>query len=117
MLRTEAPGIDPETDVEITIGGGVLRIQVHREQKDEQKGKKGYRSEFRYGELTRTMQLSEGVSGDDVSATYQDGILEVRIPTPSKKEPEVKKIPVARAQTYEGTDGRRHRRTKAERAP
>ena len=97
VLRTEAPGIDPETDVEITIGGGVLRIQVHREQKDEHKGKKGYRSEFRYGELTRTMQLSEGVSGDDVSATYQDGILEVRIPTPSKKEPEVKKIPVAKA--------------------
>ena len=25
------------------------------------------------------------------------GILEVRIPTPSKKEPEVKKIPVAKA--------------------
>jgi len=97
VLRTEAPGIDPEKDVEITVGDGVLRIQAHREQKEEQKGKKGFRSEFRYGELTRTMQLPDGVSGDDVKASYKDGILEVRIPIPSQKEEEVKKVPVTKA--------------------
>ncbi len=96
VLRTEAPGIDPEKDVEITIGDGVLRIRAHREQKDEQKGKKGFRSEFRYGELTRTMRLPEGVSGDDVKASYKDGILEVRIPVTAEKEPEVKKVPVTK---------------------
>ena len=43
------------------------------------------------------MQLPEGVSGDDVKASYKDGILEVRIPIPSQKEVEVKKVPVTKA--------------------
>jgi HSP20 family protein len=37
VLRTEVPGIDPEKDVEITVGDGVLemRIPVPREQEPE----------------------------------------------------------------------------------
>ncbi len=96
VLRTEVPGIDPEKDVEITVGGDVLRVRAHRAVREEQKNKKGYRSEFRYGELTRTMRLPEGVSGDDVKATYEDGILEIRIPVPVEKEPEVKKVSVTK---------------------
>jgi HSP20 family protein len=42
------------------------------------------------------MSLPEGVSGDDVKASYKDGILEVRIPVPTEKAPEVKKIPVTK---------------------
>lgn len=96
VLRTEAPGIDPDKDVEITIADGLLRIRAHREVKAEQKNKKGYRSEFRYGELTRTFRLPEGSSGDDVKATYCDGILEIRIAVPVVKEPETKTVPVTK---------------------
>lgn len=96
VLRTEAPGLDPERDVEITVSDGVLRIHAHREVKAEQKNKKGYRSEFRYGELARTLRLPEGVSEDDVKATYEDGILEIRVPVPVQKEREPKKVPVTK---------------------
>lgn len=96
VLRTEIPGIDPEKDVEITVGEGVLRVSAHREVKEEQKNKRGYRSEFRYGELSRTMDLPDGVTSQDITASYKDGILEVRVPIPPEKEPEVKKIPVTR---------------------
>lgn len=96
VLRTEAPGLDPDKDVEITVSDGFLRVRARREVKAEQKNKKGYRSEFRYGELSRSMRLPEGVSGDDVKATYEDGILEVRIPVPIEKEPETKKISVTK---------------------
>jgi HSP20 family protein len=95
VLRSEVPGVDPEKDIEVTVGDGVLRVRAHREMKAEQKNKKGYRSEFRYGELTRTIPLPEGFSGD-VKATYDNGVLEVRVPIPAEKEPEVKKVPVTR---------------------
>jgi HSP20 family protein len=61
--------------------------------KEEQQG---YRSEFRYGELSRTMRLPEGITGDDVTATYQHGILKVVVPVPAQTEPEVKTIPVTK---------------------
>jgi len=39
----------------------------------------------RYGSLTRSLPLPEGVSEADITATYKDGVLEIRIPEP---EPE-----------------------------
>jgi HSP20 family protein len=96
VLRTEMPGIDPDKDVEITVSDGAVRVHVHREVKADQRNRKGYRSEFRYGELTRTVRLPEHVAADDVKATYEDGILEIRIPVPPEKEPEVMRVPVTR---------------------
>lgn len=96
VLRIEAPGIDPEKDVEVTVSAGVLRVTVHREEKEEAKAKDGYRSEFRYGELSRSMRLPEHVSGDDVHASYRDGILEVRVAIPPEPVPETKKIAITR---------------------
>jgi len=96
VLRAEVPGIDPDKDVQITVTDGVLRFHAHREGKVEKKSKKGYFSEFRYGEFSRTVRLPEGVTGDDLKATYEDGILEVRIPILPAKEVEVKTIPVTK---------------------
>jgi HSP20 family protein len=96
VLRAEVPGIDPDKDVKITVSDGVLRFDAHREVKAEHKSKKGYFSEFRYGELSRTVRLPKGVTGDDLKATYEDGILEVRVPIVPAKEPEVQTIPVTK---------------------
>lgn len=96
VLRAEMPGIDPDKDVEITVGNGVLYLHAQRAVKSEQKTKKGYFSEFHYGEYSRAVRLPDGVAGDDLKATYEDGILEVRIPVVPAKEPEVKTIPVTK---------------------
>ncbi len=96
VLRTEVPGVDPAKDLEVTVTDGVLHVHAHREEKVEHTSKQDYRSEFRYGELTRTVRLPEGVSGDDVRATYEGGVLEIRIPVPAEKEPETKRIPVTK---------------------
>lgn len=96
VLRAEVPGIDPDNDVEITVTDGILRFFVHREMKSEHKGKKGYVTEFRYGDLSRRVRLPEGVTGDDLKATYEDGILAVHIPIPATKGAEVKTVPVTK---------------------
>lgn len=90
VIRAELPGVDPERDVEITVSGGVLRL--HAERHEEQK--EANRSEFRYGSLSRSLSLPEGVEAEDIKANYDKGILTVTVPIPEKTEKEAKRIPV-----------------------
>jgi HSP20 family protein len=94
VVRAELPGIDPEKDIDITISGGVVHLQAHREQKEEHQDKRGYRSEFRYGDFSRDIALPGGTASEDVTASYANGILEVRVPCPEKAEPAPHKVPV-----------------------
>jgi len=80
-IRAEMPGLDPDKDVDVHVTDNVLHIEATRsdeEKHDEDKGR--YRSEFRYGHYVRDLVLPSGVRREDVSATYKDGILEVRMP-------------------------------------
>ena len=40
--------------------------------KVEEEGPEGYRTEFHYGSLRRSMRLPEGAHADDITATYSD---------------------------------------------
>jgi HSP20 family protein len=75
VLRAELPGIDPDSDVKITISGGILTI--HGERKEEEKER--FRTEFRYGSFTRAITLPSGADEHAVKAVYDQGILEVTI--------------------------------------
>lgn len=96
VVRAELPGIDPEKDVDVSVSDGVLHIQAERQEKTENKDKDGYRTEFRYGMFTRDIALPRGVKEEDVTASYRDGVLEVRVPVPEGAE-EPKKVPIARS--------------------
>ena len=96
VIRAELPGIDPDKDVEISVSGGMLRINAERrvEEKTEQKG--FTRHEMRYGSFTRTLPLAEGATEDDIRADYKDGVLEIRVPVAQPAvQTEPKKVPVA----------------------
>ena len=96
VVRSELPGIDPDKDAELTVSNGMLHIRAERQEKSEDKGKEGYRSEFRYGAFSRTLPLPEGVNPDDITASYRDGVLEVRVPVPTETKESVSNIPVTR---------------------
>jgi HSP20 family protein len=97
VVRAELPGIDPDKDVELSIAEGVLHIDAHREEKSEHKDKGGYRSEFRYGRFTRSFVLPTGVNEDSVTASYTDGVLEVRVPVGPAPKESVTKVPITRS--------------------
>ncbi len=94
VVRAEMPGIDPDEDVELTMSDHMLRLHAERRTEEKVEDKKGYRSEFRYGSFSRTVRLPAGASESDVLATYNDGILEVRIPI-DESEAEARRIPIA----------------------
>jgi HSP20 family protein len=73
-----------------------LCIRAERSAHHEQRGDGGfYRSEFRYGQFTRTLALPTGVTAGDVTASYTDGILEVHVPLEEGVEP-VNRVEVTR---------------------
>jgi HSP20 family protein len=96
VIRAEVPGIDPEKDAEITVEGGRLHLRVERRRETTEEHEGRFRSEFRYGSLHRTLALPESVDADDVTATYEDGLLEIRVPMATTKAPS-QKIPISKA--------------------
>ncbi|PLC10733.1 heat-shock protein Hsp20 [Kocuria flava] len=97
VIRAELPDIDPEEDVELTVVNDTLQLRAERREKSEHKDKATYRSEFRYGSFVRTLPLPTGTKEEDITATYKDGVLEVRAPVKGDDQlPGTKKIPVTR---------------------
>ena len=96
VVRAEMPGIDPDKDVEITIEDGRLHIRAERRSETTTDDKSGYRSEFQYGSFERFMQMPPGATESDVTATYTDGILEVRVPIDTT-EAQSRRVPVVRS--------------------
>lgn len=96
VIRAELPGIDPAKDVEITATGGMLRIEAQRRVDDEIADRGYLHHEMRCGSLTRTLPLPDGATGSDITATYKDGILEIRIPVPERTDTEPTKIEIVK---------------------
>jgi HSP20 family protein len=90
VIRAELPGIDPDKDVELTVSDGMLRIDAERRVEEDTEDKGYIRHELRYGRFTRVLPLPDGATESDISASYTNGILEIRVPVaeqPAPKEP------------------------------
>ncbi len=90
ILRAEMPGIDPEKDVEITVADGVLTLRAERRQEH----KEAHRSEFRYGAFERTVTLPDNAVKDDITATYEDGVLTVTVGLAEPKKEETTRVAI-----------------------
>ena len=95
VIRADLPGIDPDSDLELTVSHGMLHIEAERRQEEKREEKDYVRRELRYGSLSRSLPLPAGATEADITATYKDGVLEIRIPEP-KHEP-AKKIAISKA--------------------
>jgi HSP20 family protein len=88
-IRAELPGVDPADGIEVTVLDGKLTIKAERTQTSESNG----HSEFTYGSFTRTVALPAAADEDDISATYDRGILTVTVPL-SDDHPTEKRVEV-----------------------
>ncbi|HEU4495162.1 MAG TPA: Hsp20/alpha crystallin family protein [Rubrobacteraceae bacterium] len=78
VVRAELPGVKLE-DVDITFQNGVLTISGVRQAEEEKEGSGYYIRERRYGSFRRSMSLPEGTDESNISARFQDGVLEVKV--------------------------------------
>lgn len=89
VLRAELPGMDPEKDVKILVQGNELTITAERTVEKHDSA----HTEFSYGKFARNVRLPAGAQTDKVTARYDAGILEVRVPVQTRtdaKQVEVK---------------------------
>jgi len=77
-VRLELPGIKAE-DVDITLAEHTLTIKGERHEDKEIKEDDFYRRERSYGSFERTLPLPEKVTEKDVIASFEDGVLEVKV--------------------------------------
>jgi len=91
ILRASLPGFRPE-DISVETRQGVLTIRAEtKEEREETKGTWHIR-ERRVGSTYRAITLPVPVREDEAQATYQHGVLEIRIP--KAEAAERRRIPV-----------------------
>ena len=94
-VRAGLPGIDPDKDVHLSVVNGRLAIEAERHEEGEVDRDGSMLRELRYGKFSRVLPLAAGVTAASITATYKDGLLEVRIPAaPAMPAPAPARIPI-----------------------
>ena len=103
VLKADLPGMS-EDDVKIELENNVLTISGERKTELEDKHEGYYRLGRSSGAFTRSLTLPEGVEAGAVTAAFDNGVLEVRIPQPEQAKPQRVQIAVGGAEprTIEG---------------
>ncbi len=86
VLRADLPGVS-EDDVNIELEDNVLTISGERKSEHEERKEGYYRVERASGNFSRSLTLPEGVDPEKVRASFDRGVLEVRIPKPEQRKP------------------------------
>ena len=94
VLDAELPGFNKE-DIKLDVKDGILTISAqHTENKDEKDDKGSYiRRERRYGSFTRSFDIT-GVDDEHITASYNNGVLELNLPKAVPVVPEAKRIAI-----------------------
>ncbi len=86
VLAFDLPGLRQE-DISVELDDNVLTVSGQRERKSEESKDNFYRYERRFGAFSRSVSLPAGVVENDIQASYDNGVLEVRVPKPEEQKP------------------------------
>lgn len=90
----ELPGLT-ENDIDITLTRDGLTITGEKKSEEEEQGKNFFRRERSYGYFRRTIPLAaNSVDADNVEATFDKGVLTVKMPKREEAKSQAKRITV-----------------------
>ena len=98
----DLPGI-PEDKISVEYENGALVVSGERERSSEVSDESFYRFERRFGSFSRTVGLPQGVSEDNITAQYHDGVLELHVKKPEQPKPRRIEIGTNGKKTIEGS--------------
>ena len=93
VLKADLPGMT-EADVNIEVENSILTVSGQRRTELEDKHEGYYRLERTTGAFSRSLTLPEGINAGAVTAAFDNGVLEVRIPKPEHPTPQRVQIAV-----------------------
>ena len=103
-LRFDLPGIDTES-IDVTVDRGVLSVSAKRSE-EYADGEKPFVRERVMGSFSRKLRLSDTVDAEKIVASYDGGVLTVKVPLTERAQP--RKI--------DGRDDRAHGRQRRHRS-
>lgn len=85
VLRADLPGLE-RGDIDIEVKDNVLTISGERKAEHERKGEGFHRIERSFGRFSRSLGLPRGIDAKSVTANFENGVLEVRMPKPEERK-------------------------------
>jgi HSP20 family protein len=86
VLRADLPGMTQD-DVKIELEDSTLTVSGERKSEHEDKQEGYYRVERAFGSFSRSLTLPKGINADAVTASFDNGVLEIRVPKPEERKP------------------------------
>jgi len=93
-LKIEVPGIE-EKDIDVRVENNTLTVHGERKIEKEEKEENYRRVERQYGSFIRNFTLPQTVDTENVSATYDKGVLKITLPKKAEAKPKQIKVNVS----------------------
>lgn len=91
VVKAALPGLKPE-QVQVTITGDMLTIRGESNEENQVKEENYVRKERRFGSFSRCVTLPSGVKADKADATFENGVLTLKIPKSEESKPKTIKV-------------------------
>ncbi len=86
VVKAELPGVEKD-QISVEVKDGILTMRGERKFEKEVKEESYHRIERSYGSFQRSFSLPVSVNQDKVTARFQDGVLEVKLPKKEQAKP------------------------------
>lgn len=86
IVKATLPGVKPE-DLDVTYNNGVLSIKGEVRSEEEKKQERYHLRERRFGKFARSISLPSSVNPEQIQASYDAGILTLRLPKVEEARP------------------------------
>jgi HSP20 family protein len=96
IVRLDVPGVAPD-QIEVIVENDTLTVNAERVWQPEE-GDTVHISERPYGKLTRQLYLGESLDAENMEASYEYGVLTLRIPLAKSAKP--RRIPIAKKEEH-----------------
>ncbi|MDQ7797921.1 MAG: Hsp20/alpha crystallin family protein [Candidatus Edwardsbacteria bacterium] len=86
IIKAEIPGMTKE-DVKIQVSGDIITISGERKREEETRDKTYHRIERSYGQFQRMITLPGEVQSAKAKASYENGVLTIKLPKSEEVKP------------------------------
>jgi HSP20 family protein len=87
VVKASLPGVKPE-DVDVTFSENTLTIKGETRHEEDREDERYHLRERRYGSFSRSLTLPRGIKGDAIEASYDSGVLTLRLPKTEEVKPQ-----------------------------
>ena len=88
VISAELPGVKPE-DIELHIEKGILTLSGEKRSDHKAEDRDYYRIESSHGKFVRKVRLPEDADSENISAHFENGVLNIRVKKAESAKPKL----------------------------